>query len=178
MSKSIIVLNDREKSLVNISQEEEYENYKLALRKSMINDIENKIQIMKILYNIKVKSLYLIDGYKSFETFINKFLIKKTQAYSYLKIYEYVLKGDLSIDDIKKRGVVDVYKSIKLSEVINKKSRVNPIKPLRFQLKTEQAYKFYKENSKFTGFLLEEIFSNEKKILEQLKIKYKNLKNN
>lgn len=163
---------------MSLSQEEEYENYKLALRKSMINDVENKIQIMEILYNIKTKNLYLIDGYKSFEAFISKFLIKKTQAYSYLKIYEYVLRGDLSISDIKKRGVVDVYKSIKSNEIVSKKLKGNPIRPLRFQLKTEQAYKFYKEDSKFTSFLLEEIFNNEIKILEQLKIKYKNLKNN
>ncbi|AFI32245.1 chromosome replication/partitioning protein [Borrelia crocidurae] len=177
MSKNMIVLNDREKGLMNLSQEEEYENYKLALKKSMINDIENKIQIMEILYNIKTKNLYLIDGYKSFETFINKFLIKKTQAYSYLKIYEYVLKGDLSINDIKQRGVVDVYKSIKSNETAKQKSKVNLIKPLRFQLKTEQAYKFYKENPKLTSFILEEIFYNDRKILEQLKLKYRNFKN-
>ncbi|ANA44030.1 PF-49-type protein (plasmid) [Borrelia hermsii HS1] len=178
VSKNMIVLNDREKGLMSISQEEEYENYKFALRKSIINDIENKIQIMEILYNIKTKNLYLIDGYKSFEAFINKFLIKKTQAYSYLKIYEHVLRGDLSINDIKQRGVVDVYKSIKSNEVTSQKSKKKPIKPLRFQLKTEQAYEFYKKNSEFASFLLEEIFSNGGNILEQLEIRYKNLKNN
>ncbi|WP_043924548.1 chromosome replication/partitioning protein, partial [Borrelia hermsii] len=94
------------------------------------------------------------------------------------KIYEHVLRGDLSINDIKQRGVVDVYKSIKSNEVTSQKSKKKPIKPLRFQLKTEQAYEFYKKNSEFASFLLEEIFSNGGNILEQLEIRYKNLKNN
>lgn len=123
MSRDMVILNDREEGLMEISEEEEYENYKHALRKGVVNDIENKIQIMEILYNIKIKKLYLIDGYKSFNSFIQGFLIAKTQAYLYLKIYEQVLKGDLSIKEIKDKGMIEVYKSIKSKEIDNKKSK-------------------------------------------------------
>ncbi|WP_210379191.1 chromosome replication/partitioning protein, partial [Borreliella garinii] len=85
MAKDLIILNDREEGLMGISEEEEYENYKHALKKSMVNDIENKIKIMEILYKIKSKKLYRIDGHVSFKSFIEEFLIARTQAYLYLK---------------------------------------------------------------------------------------------
>ncbi|WP_418456556.1 chromosome replication/partitioning protein [Borreliella lusitaniae] len=51
---------------------------------------------MKILYEIKQKELYKYDGFKSFEQFIRSFVIAKTQAYAYLKVYEKVLEGVIS----------------------------------------------------------------------------------
>lgn len=90
MSKDVIILNDRGEKLIGISEKEEYENYKHALKKSMVNDFENKIKIMEILYNIKNKKLYCIDGHVSFKAFIEEFLIARIQAYLYFKIYEQV----------------------------------------------------------------------------------------
>ncbi|WP_328700151.1 chromosome replication/partitioning protein [Borreliella bavariensis] len=58
----------------------------------MLMILKIKIKIMEILYNIKNKKLYLIDGHVSFKSFIEEFLIARTQAYLYLKIYEQVLK--------------------------------------------------------------------------------------
>ncbi|UPA12556.1 chromosome replication/partitioning protein [Borrelia venezuelensis] len=175
MLKDVIVLNDREEGLMPISKEEEYENYKHALKKSMVNDIENKIQIMEILYNIKNKKLYLIDGYENFNSFIKGFLIAKTQAYLYLKVYEQVLQGKLSIKEIKDKGMIEVYRNIKLKEISDKKSKQNTIKPLRFQLKNQESYDFYKKNAKFTGFVLDNLFSNDKKYLDKLFKEYSGL---
>ncbi|UPA17508.1 chromosome replication/partitioning protein (plasmid) [Borrelia coriaceae] len=172
MLKNTIVLNDREEGLMDISEEEEYENYKHALKKSMVNDIENKIQIMEILYNIKDKKLYRIDGYESFNSFIKGFLIAKTQAYLYLKVYEEVLKGCLSIKEIKDKGMIEVYRNIKAKEMNNKKSKQNTIKPLRFQLKSQASYDFYKKNAKFTGFLLDKLFATDRKYLDKLLKEY------
>ncbi len=70
---------------MGISDKEEYKNYKHALKKSMVNDLENKIKIMEILYNIKNKKLYCIDGHVSFKAFIEEFLIVRTQAFYILK---------------------------------------------------------------------------------------------
>ncbi|WP_420043036.1 hypothetical protein [Borrelia miyamotoi] len=44
MSKDMVILNDREEGLMSVSQEEEYENYKHALKKawSMILKIKFK----------------------------------------------------------------------------------------------------------------------------------------
>lgn len=81
MSKDVIILNDRGEKLMGISEKEEYENYKHALKKSMVNDLENKIKIMEILYNIKNKKLYRIDGHVSFKAFIEGFLIARTKLF-------------------------------------------------------------------------------------------------
>ncbi|WP_420043035.1 chromosome replication/partitioning protein [Borrelia miyamotoi] len=100
---------------------------------------------MEILYNIKNKKLYRIDGYESFNSFIKGFLIAKTQVYLYLKVYEQVLKGNLSIKEIKDKGMIEIYRDIKSKEISNKKSKQNSIKPLRFQLKSQESYAFYKK---------------------------------
>ncbi len=175
VSKDLIILNDREEGLMGISEEEKYENYKHALKKSMVNDIENKIKIMEILYNIKSKKLYRIDGHVSFKSFIEEFLIARTQAYLYLKIYEQVLKGNLSIKEIRDKGMIEIYRNIKSKEVVDKKSIQNSIKPLRFQLQRKDSYDFYKSNAKFTGYLLDKIFSSDKDYLNQIFKEYSDL---
>ncbi|WP_301611178.1 chromosome replication/partitioning protein [Borreliella kurtenbachii] len=50
---------------------------------------------------VKEKDLYKYDGFKSFEQFIKSFVVLKTQAYMYLKVYEKVLKSAVSIDNFK-----------------------------------------------------------------------------
>ncbi len=175
VAKDLIILNDREEGLMGISEEEEYENYKHALKKSMVNDIENKIKIMEILYKIKSKKLYRIDGHISFKSFIEEFLIARTQAYLYLKIYEQVLKGNLSIKEIRDKGMIEIYRNIKSKEVVDKKSIQNSIKPLRFQLKRQDSYDFYKSNAKFTGYLLDKIFSRDKDYLNKIFKEYSDL---
>ncbi len=57
-----------------------------------------------------------------------------------------------------------------------KKSKQNPIKPLRFQLKKQESYEFYKSNAKFTGFLLDKLFSDEKEMIKRIMKEYKQLK--
>ncbi|WP_210372647.1 chromosome replication/partitioning protein, partial [Borreliella garinii] len=56
------------------------------------------------------------------------------------------------------------------------KSKQNPIKPLRFQLKTKESYDFYKSNANFTSFMMHEIFENQKDWIKQLLKKYKELR--
>ncbi len=75
--------------------------------------------------------MYRIDGHVSFKAFIKEFLIARTQAYLYLKIYERVLKGNLSIKEIRDR-MIEIYRNIKSKEIVDKKSIQNLIKPLRF----------------------------------------------
>ncbi|WP_215536639.1 chromosome replication/partitioning protein [Borreliella bavariensis] len=175
MSKDLIILNDREEELIGIPEKEEYEHYKHALKKSIFNDLENKIKIMELLYNIKGKKLYRIDGHVSFKSFIEEFLIARTQAYLYLKIYEHVLKGNLSIKEIRDKEMIEIYRNIKSKEGVDKKSIQNLIKPLRFQLKRQDSYDFYKSNAKFTGYLLDKIFSSDKDYLNKIFKEYSDL---
>lgn len=66
-----ILLNNRIEDVQEFENEElEYKSYKDQLRRITVDDVENKIKTMKILYKIREKKLYLIDGYKKFEDFV------------------------------------------------------------------------------------------------------------
>ncbi|WP_418885399.1 chromosome replication/partitioning protein [Borreliella carolinensis] len=172
-----ILLNNRIGDVQEFENEElEYKSYKDQLRRITVDDIENKIKTMKILYKIREKKLYLIDGYKKFEDFLSEFIISRSQAFLYLKIYKKVLEGSVSINDIKEKGLKGVYRNILNIEIKEDKSKQNPIKPLRFQLKKQESYDFYKSNAKFTGFLLDKLFSDEKDIIKRIMKEYKQLK--
>ncbi|MBB6043719.1 chromosome replication/partitioning protein (plasmid) [Borreliella yangtzensis] len=172
-----ILLNNRTDSIKEFENDElEYKSYKDQLRRITIDDIDNKIKTMKILYKIREKKLYLIDGYKKFEDFLSEFIISRSQAFLYLKIYRKVLDGSVSINDIKEKGLKGVYRNILNTEIKEDKSRQNLIKPLRFQLKKQESYNFYKSNAKFTSFMMDEIFENQKDLINKLLKKYKELK--
>ncbi|MCD2309512.1 chromosome replication/partitioning protein, partial [Borreliella burgdorferi] len=133
-----ILLNNRIEDVQEFENEElEYKSYKDQLRRITVDDVENKIKTMKILYKIREKKLYLIDGYKKFEDFLSEFIISRSQAFLYLKIYRKVLEGSISINDIKEKGLKGVYRNILNVEIKEDKSKQNPIKPLRFQLKKQ-----------------------------------------
>ncbi|WP_267903570.1 chromosome replication/partitioning protein [Borreliella bavariensis] len=66
--------------------------------------------------------------------------------------------------------MIEIYRNIKSKEVVDKKLIQNSIKPLRFQLKRKDSYDFYKSNAKFTGYLLDKIFSSDKDYLNQIDI--------
>ncbi len=141
-----ILLNNRIEDVQEFENEElEYKSYKDQLRRITVDDVENKIKTMKILYKIREKKLYLIDGYKKFEDFLSEFIISRSQAFLYLKIYRKVLEGSISINDIKEKGLKGVYRNILNVEIKEDKSKQNPIKPLRFQLKKQESYNFYKK---------------------------------
>lgn len=58
---------------MGISEKEEYENYKHVLKKSMVNDLENKIKIMELLYNIKKQKTLSYWRACKFQGFIEEF---------------------------------------------------------------------------------------------------------
>lgn len=87
-------------------------NFKRGLCKSALFDINNKIQRMKILYEIKQKELYKYDDFAHLNDFIKSFEVAKSKAYTYLKIYEKVLDSKVSIDKINKVGFKRIVKDI------------------------------------------------------------------
>ncbi|MGF7102138.1 chromosome replication/partitioning protein [Borreliella kurtenbachii] len=190
-NKKEIILNDRFEDFIdksqNLSDNQDknliiYNDLKDQLRLNLKDDIDNKIQRMKILYEIKQKELYKYDGFKSFEQFIKSFIIAKTQAYTYLKVYEKVLEGVISIDKIKEAGFNSIYRAIqkqRLSEInqedINKNNKENI--PIRILIKDNELYDFCKKDTKRVYFILKEIFKNKKDILSEIIIKYDNSKN-
>ncbi len=112
--KRVEISTGEELNLDN-NQDEELRNYnelKEQLKLNLKSDINNKIQRMKIIYEIKQKELYKYDGFTSFKQFIKSYVIARSQAYMYLKIYEKVLEGAVSIEKVKEMGFVATYKDI------------------------------------------------------------------
>ncbi|WP_418885530.1 chromosome replication/partitioning protein [Borreliella tanukii] len=188
-NKKEMILNDRFEDFIdksqNLNSQDEnliiYNDLKDQLKLNLKDDIDNKIQRMKILYEIKQKELYKYDGFKSFEQFIKSFIIAKTQAYTYLKVYEKVLEGVVSIDKIKEVGFNSIYHAIQKQglleinqEDMNKNSKENT--PIRILVKDNELYDFCKKDTKRVYFILEDIFKNKKDILSEIIIKYDFLK--
>ncbi|MBB6043444.1 chromosome replication/partitioning protein (plasmid) [Borreliella yangtzensis] len=188
-NKKEMILNDRFEDFIdksqNLNSQDQnliiYNDLKDQLKLNLKDDIDNKIQRMKILYEIKQKELYKYDGFKSFEQFIKSFIIAKTQAYTYLKVYEKVLEGVVSIDKIKEVGFNSIYHTIQKQglleinqEDMSKNNKENT--PIRILVKDDELYDFCKKDTKRVYFILEEIFKNKKDILSEIIIKYDFLK--
>nr|WP_099497276.1 chromosome replication/partitioning protein [Borrelia miyamotoi] len=172
--KSSILMVDN--SIVDEARER-FNLLKIKLKDNIKEDISNKIETMYILKEIKEKEYYKLDGYKSFAEFSKVYNLAKSQAYNYLKIASAIQDGLLEEEFLIENGFNQTLNFIKTKEGKTiKKSKQNPIKPLRFQLKSQEAYDFYKRSSKFTSFLLEDMFCNDKKFLEDKLLKYKNTK--
>ncbi|UPA19042.1 chromosome replication/partitioning protein [Borrelia puertoricensis] len=171
---SILLTNDD----INVSDDQKrFKLLKSKLKDNIKDDIYNKIEAMHILREIKEKEYYKLDGYKSFSQFIKDYKLAKSQAYSYLRIASAIQDGILKEEYLVENGFRQSLSFLAEKESTSiKKSRVNPIKPLRFQLKNQESYDFYKQNAKFTNFLMDELFKDKKDLLEEFMKKFKSLK--
>lgn len=166
--------NMQDKDLIN------YNNLKEKLKYNLKDDIDNKIERMKILYEIKKKELYKYDNFSSFEQFLKSYVIAKSQAYTYLKIYEKVLEGVISIEKVKKMGIEATYKDIQKNKPIHEskedieKDDNSQNIPIRILIKDKEVYDFCKKDTKRINFFLEKIIKEKKNILSDLIIEYEN----
>ncbi|UPA17354.1 chromosome replication/partitioning protein (plasmid) [Borrelia coriaceae] len=175
-----IKLNKRALEDRNLSEHEKILTHYNKLKEKLIinfkDEIFSKIETMKILKEIKDKGYYKLDGYKNFIDFILNFNLAKTQVYNYLKIATAMEEGLINDDFILKNGFNQTLSFIKTNNSATlKKSRQNSIKPLRFQLKSQESYTFYKQNAKFTGFILDKLFLSKKDLLEDFMKEFKSL---
>ncbi|MCD2332766.1 chromosome replication/partitioning protein [Borreliella americana] len=177
--KELILGNNQDKELRN------YNELKEQLKLNLKSDINNKIQRMKILYEIKQKEFYKYDGFKSFKQFIESYIIARSQAYMYLKIYEKVLEGVISIEKVKEIGFVATYKNIlknNFSEIYKEnmiKENVeegvgNQNRSIRILMKDKKVYDFCKKDIKRIYFILEKLIKDKKNILSDFIIEYEN----
>ncbi|MBB6208489.1 chromosome replication/partitioning protein [Borreliella lanei] len=172
------------------NQDEEFRNYnelKEQLKLNLKSDINNKIQRMKILHKIKQKELYKYDGFKSFKQFIKSYVIAKSQAYMYLKIYEKVLEGVISIEKVKEMGFVAAYKNIlkNNSSYVYKENMIEKNMGedgdsqnmyIKILIKDKEVYDFCKKDTKRISFILEGLIKDKKNILSDIMIEYENYK--
>ncbi|WP_024653097.1 chromosome replication/partitioning protein [Borrelia persica] len=156
-----------------------YNSLKDKLKENFKREIHYKIESMRILKEIKDNEYYKLDGHNSFESFVKEYKVAKTQAYAYLKLASALQEGILKEEYIIEHGIHNaLILIVKEGSRTVKKSKRNPIKPLRFQLKNKESYDFYKKNAKFTSFLMDELYKDKKDLLEEFMKKFKNLKFN
>ncbi|WP_418906479.1 chromosome replication/partitioning protein (plasmid) [Borreliella turdi] len=167
--------NDIDKDLAN------YNDLKNQLKFNLKNEVNNIIKRMEILYEIKTRELYRYDGFTSFDQFTRHFVIAKTQAYRYLKVYQKVLDGVVTIDRIKEIGFTNVFKQIKkhakahdLNDTNNKlgNSNNNFEIPIRILINDIDLYKFCKESNKRISFILESLYKENRIYFLELASKY------
>ncbi|WP_210382524.1 chromosome replication/partitioning protein, partial [Borreliella garinii] len=109
---------------------------------------------------------------------IKSYVIARSQAYMYLKIYEKVLEGNISIEKVKEIGFVATYRNILKNnaayvykENTDDNSRNIPIKIL---MKDKEVYDFCKKDTTRIYFILERLIKDKKNILSDLIIDYEN----
>ncbi|MGF7102074.1 chromosome replication/partitioning protein [Borreliella kurtenbachii] len=160
--------------------EDEMERFLFLKERLIINfqkEIHNKIETMKILKEIKDKEYYKLDGYQNFEMFTRNYKIAKSQAYEYLRMANAIEEGLVQEKYIIENGIQNSLFFLKDKEGGKvKKSNRNFIRPLRFQLKTENAYIYYKSKARFTSFLLEKLLEDREELLNEIMKEYKECK--
>ncbi|ACO38379.1 putative plasmid partition protein (plasmid) [Borreliella burgdorferi 29805] len=160
--------------------EDKMERFLFLKERLIINfqkEIHNKIETMKILKEIKDKEYYKLDGYQNFEMFTRNYKIAKSQAYEYLRIANAIEEGLVQEKYIIENGIQNSLFFLKDKEGGEvKKSNRNFIRPLRFQLKTENAYIYYKSKARFTSFLLEKLLKDKEELLNEIMKEYKECK--
>ncbi len=185
-NKKEMILNDRFEDFIdksqnlNNNQDENliiYKDLKDQLKLNLKDDIDNKIQRMKILYEIKQKELYKYDGFARFNDFIKSFEVAKSQAYRYLKIYQKVLEGKVSIDKIKEVGFKAILRDIKAENFLNEDNHsesegYNESIPIRILVKDKELYNFCKQDTKRLYFIIEKIYKEKRDVLSELIIEY------
>ncbi|WP_038363391.1 chromosome replication/partitioning protein [Borrelia persica] len=176
--KNIILCNNNGLSLEE-KEKERYHELKLKLKSNFKEGIYNKLEAMKILKEIKDNHYYRYDGYKKFSDFLGSYDVAKSQAYNYLKIATAIEQGIIEENYVLENGFREVLHLIRSKGCEKfKKSRQNPIKPLRFQLKNQASYDFYKKNAKFTSFLMDKLFLSKRDLLEQMMDEFESTKHN
>lgn len=152
--------------------EDKMERFLFLKERLIINfqkEIHNKIETMKILKEIKDKEYYKLDGYQNFEMFTRNYKIAKSQAYEYLRMANAIEEGLVQEKYIIENGIQNSLFFLKDKEGGKvKKSNRNFIRPLRFQLKTEDAYIYYKSKARFTSFLLEKLLKDKEELLNEI----------
>ncbi|ETZ17348.1 Plasmid partition family protein [Borrelia duttonii CR2A] len=173
----IVKVNKRNLEKVEHNQREYYENLKSKLVNNFKREIFHKIEIIKILKEIKDNEYYKLDGYNSFNSFAKNYRIARTQVYDYIRIGNAIEEGLLEEQFVIENGLVNSLLALRDKDGIKvKKSKKNPIKPLRFQLKRQDSYDFYKKNAKFTGFLMDQLFQSKKDLIEEFLKEFKRLR--
>ncbi|WP_038363399.1 chromosome replication/partitioning protein [Borrelia persica] len=159
------------------SKIQRYNKLKEKIINNFKKEIFHKIETIKALKEIKDNKYYKLDGHNSFNSFSKNFRLARSQVYEYLRIGDAFEEGLLEEQFVIEYGIKYTISFLRNKEGISlKKSKVNPIKPLRFQLKCQESYDYYKKDSKFTSFVMDTLFREKRDWLDEFRKRYETLR--
>ncbi|WP_445436379.1 chromosome replication/partitioning protein [Candidatus Borreliella tachyglossi] len=137
-------------------------------------DILNKIQVIKILTEIHDELLYLMAGFRNFGAYAKSCFISESTAYMFVKIGQKLKDGSIIEQDIVKYGVAHIrdiiqnkdYGALRTGEGVAKNT------PLRILLPSDDAYSYFKSNTKFTSYLLKTLYNENRQLLDAVFFRY------
>ncbi|QMU99857.1 chromosome replication/partitioning protein (plasmid) [Borrelia sp. A-FGy1] len=177
-----IILNSRELKSKDTTEDDKVRTHYKKLKERLIinlkDQINNILDNIKIIKEIKDKGLYVLDGHAKFEGFIKEYRLAKSQVYNYLKVGNALSDGIIKENYIIENGIKNTLFLIntKYKDTQDRKLKQNLINPLRFQLKSEDSYKFYRKNIKLAGFILDDLFLNKQDLLKEFINGFESLK--
>ncbi|AFI31658.1 chromosome replication/partitioning protein [Borrelia crocidurae] len=171
-----VVINKRNLETLD-EQNNYYQKLKQKLKSHCQQEIYYKMEIIKILKEVKDNEYYKLDNYKTFEDFIRDYKLARSQVYDYLKIANAIENGILQESYVVENGITHTIAFLRSdSRLFKKKLRRDSLKPLKFQLKKHESYNFYKKNVKFAEFLLDTLFLHNKDLLKKFLEEFEFLK--
>ncbi|WP_024653025.1 chromosome replication/partitioning protein [Borrelia persica] len=170
-----IIINKRNLETLDETKEH-YNKLKQKLKFNFQQEVYYKIESIKVLKEIKDNEYYKFDGYRTFEDFIKEYKLARSQVYDYLKIATAIENGILEESYVVENGITRTIAFLRTTTSKLKKSKRNLIKPLRFQLKNQKSYDYYKKNAKLTGFILDRLFLEKQELLKEFVKEFESLK--
>ncbi|QMU99788.1 chromosome replication/partitioning protein (plasmid) [Borrelia sp. A-FGy1] len=172
MAKLVPSLNSR---LINKEWKEEKEVQRQRylelmekLETLVAKDVRTKIEMTKTVFEIFEDKLYILGGFGNFTAFIKKCGLSTTSIYSYIKIGRALKEGYITEQDIIKRGINSVRVALEQGniETLKEDKKTDKVIPLRILIPSDNAYKYFKSNTKFASYTLSRIYNEQRQLLD------------
>ncbi|AWG43425.1 permease (plasmid) [Candidatus Borreliella tachyglossi] len=139
-------ISDREKKRLR------YRKLKEEIKARTLEEAINKIELAKVLYEIKKNKFYKFDGYHSFYEFCLDYKLSRTMIYKYIKIGTYLEKENISEQDIMRSSLNKIMNDIRVRK--NSSEEHKPV-IIKFNLESkDKQLVLVKNKQKLEKFLL------------------------
>ncbi|UPA11190.1 chromosome replication/partitioning protein (plasmid) [Borrelia parkeri] len=134
-----------------------YRQLKEEIKARTLEEVVNKLELAKALYEIKKNKLYRFDGYDNFYEFCLDYKFSRTMIYRYIKIGAYLENENVSEQDVMQSSLNKIINDIRVKR---SPSECKPV-IVRFNLEDkEKQLILVKNKQKLEKFLLEYLLDN------------------
>ncbi|WP_247003711.1 chromosome replication/partitioning protein [Borrelia anserina] len=95
-----------------------YRQLKEEIKARTLEEVVNKLELAKALYEIKKNKLYIFDGYDNFYEFCLDYKFSRTMIYRYIKIGAYLEKENVSEQDIMQSSLNKIINDIRVKKIL------------------------------------------------------------